>query len=222
MMMNVKRREMLVILPVVLLLAAPAFACDIPPHLTFIGVSDPCWTLDRLAAEYMEAEARVALARYVQGRPYAATPFESITLTVEEHPDAFGDGLGNAALGLYRALGNQIEYSIQHERAGPVKVIRHELAHLLELRQQQMFLWNDPREPYSAGWLSFGHGTYEDPLVIAANLMIWWFFNDLDGHPYNPVPPNHLPLFAIGRPSDMYSTRVAACTIISMEAREAR
>lgn len=197
----------------VTLFAASGFACDIPPGLLMDNVTDPCWTAARIQEEYVEAEARVALARYVQGRPYTPLPFNRIVLIVSEHPDGFDDGYGHPVMGLFRSWPvDQIEYSLKHEKAGPFKVIRHELGHFRELKEQQKHLYYDANEMYSTGWWSFGHGTYLDPMVIASNLMIWWFNLGSETHSYYPAPGKPL-MFAVGRPPDPSDPRAAACIL---------
>lgn len=177
--------------------------CEIPWWISIQDAQDPCWTMERLRSQYKEAEEDVYFYRWLTTWPPEDLKFSRtnlndgiIRLVVIEHPDAFmvGDSL---ALGVFRTgavfgLIDVIEYSLKHEREGPIQVLRHEWGHLRELHEENKWTLN---AFINYGWWHFGHGDFLDPLVKTVNHVKNWFYRGLpERHSYYPGQVGHEPI----------------------------
>lgn len=167
--------------------------CEIPRWIYIQDAQDPCWTIERLRSQYSEAEGNVFFYRWLMDKPFSRTDFLeeesfSLRLIVIEHPDVFMVG-DSQAIGVFRAGAfssiDTIEYSLKHEKEGPIQVLRHELGHLRELKEEIKL---DALNAFTKfGWWHFGHGDFLDPLVQATNWVKNWFYRGLpERHSYYP------------------------------------
>lgn len=178
-------------------LLAGALNCEIPLLIWIEGAQDPCWTLERLRSQYMEAEVDVEFSRWLSDRPFSKENFDDVFLRVVEHPDIFEIN-GVKALGVFMVGGlhvigpDTIEYSLKHEHDGPIQILRHELGHRRELKEESKWTPNAIFNTY--GWWHFGHGDFLDSLVQTTQWVLNWFFRGLpENHSYWPGKVGHLP-----------------------------
>ena len=161
--------------------------CEIPPWIIIKNAKYPCWTLERVKTEYIEAEANIGFYRWLMDLPFSFSKLEDEfaffpKIAVVEHPDVFTIG-GKPAAGVF-GLGvgwDYIEYSLKHEATVLPMVLMHEWGHKRELDEETK--WDLTNAFLKFGWWHFGHGDFLDPLVKATNHVKDWFFRRM--------PPNY-------------------------------
>lgn len=169
-------------------------SCQIPNWISIRDALYPCWTLERVKKQYIEAEANVWFARWLMDLPFSISALEdnsalSPKITVIEHPDIFTtngrQAVGVFNVGRYGIFGpDQVEYSIKHEATILPIVLMHELGHKRELDEERK---RNTNAVNTFGWWHFGHGDFLDPLVKATNFLKDWFFRGLpQTHSYYP------------------------------------
>lgn len=180
--------------------------CEIPSWIFIRNAKYPCWTLERVKTQYLEAEANVEFYRWLQDLPFSKLVLENDLaifpqLAVIEHPDVFTVN-GGSAIGVYKVKDahvfgwDQIEYSLKHESTILPMVLMHELGHKRELEEEKK--WNI-NALLTFGWWHFGHGDFLDPLVKTSNHLINWFNRRLpQTHSYYPGQVGHEPI--VGSP----------------------
>lgn len=177
--------------------------CEIPSWIIIQGARYPCWTLERVKTQYLEAEANIGFQRWLLDLPFSKTQLGDDSeifpkLMVVEHPDAFIVGNGLAA-GVYKVVGihvvgwDYIEYSLKHETTVLPMVLMHEQAHKRELDEEKKYTSDAVFKTY--GWWHEGHGDFLDPSVKSINHVKNWFFRRMpQSHSYYPGQVGHEPI----------------------------
>lgn len=161
-------------IPLLLLLAS---ACMVPPNVQLVpnGGSTYCELWAKVEVNWREAQARRWMAAEVQGLPFTELRIEDAgPLIIEERPFMWWDGSQWYDGMFWPTDPPRIEFNGHWDDADDYPILQHELAHFQGYVQKQK------------GWAWLGHGTAEDPYVIAANFLVGWLIKVKPGHPYYP------------------------------------